>query len=75
MIFKWNGLIIKVRYVATDKYTEGQIISQSRAAGSPVARGTTLTVDVAKKTTEKPPVEETPSEGTGTESTPTESAE
>ncbi|MBQ3511093.1 MAG: Stk1 family PASTA domain-containing Ser/Thr kinase [Bacilli bacterium] len=69
------GLIIKVRYVETDKYTEGKIISQSRAAGSPVARGTTLTVDVAKKPTEKPPVEETPSEGTGTEGTPTESTE
>ena len=57
------GIIIKVKYVETDKYTEGKIISQSRAAGSPVARGTTLTVEVAKKPEEKKP--ETSEEGTG----------
>ena len=63
------GIIIKVKYVETDKYTEGKIISQSRAAGSPVARGTTLTVEVAKKPEEKKPeeekTEEKPSENTG----------
>ena len=58
------GVIIKVKYVETDKYTEGKIVSQSRAAGSPVARGTTLTVEVAKKPTEKKPEEEKPAENT-----------
>jgi serine/threonine-protein kinase len=63
------GIIIKTKYVETDKYAEGKIISQSRAAGSPVARGTTLTVEIAKKPEPKKPVveEEKPStEDTGT---------
>ena len=56
------GIIIKTKYVETDKYAEGKIISQDRAAGSPVARGTTVTVEVAKKPEpKKPAVEETPS--------------
>ena len=56
------GIIIKTKYVETDKYAEGKIIIQDRAAGSPVARGTTVTVEVAKKPEpKKPAVEETPS--------------
>lgn len=66
---KKYGIIIKVNEVETDKYTEGKIISQSRAAGSPIARGTTLTVEVAKKPTQKPTPPSTDGEessGTGT---------
>ncbi len=66
---KKYGIIIKVNEVETDKYTEGKIISQSRAAGSPIARGTTLTVEVAKKPTQKPTTPSTDGEessGTGT---------
>ena len=67
------GIIIKVKEVETDKYTEGKIISQSRAAGSPVARGTTLTVEVAKKPTVKAPEPE--EDNSGDDSGATESAE
>lgn len=66
---KKYGIIIKVNEVETDKYTEGKIISQSRAAGSPIARGTTLTVEVSKKPTQKPTTPSTDGEessGTGT---------
>ena len=52
---KKYGIIIKINYIETDKYAEGKIISQSRAVGSPIASGTTLTIDVAKKPTEKVP--------------------
>lgn len=52
---KMYGIIIKINEVETDKYEEGKVISQSRAAGSPIARGTTLTIDVAKKPTVKKP--------------------
>ena len=52
---KKYGIIIKINYIETDKYVEGKIISQSRAVGSPIASGTTLTIDVAKKPTEKVP--------------------
>ena len=47
------GVVISVEEVETDKYEPGKIISQSRAAGSPISRGTTLTVEVAKKPTVK----------------------
>lgn len=46
---KKYGLIIDVTEVETTKYDEGKIISQNRAAGSPVVRGATLEVEVAKK--------------------------
>ena len=65
------GIIIKVTYVETDKFAEGKIISQSRAAGSPVARGTTLAVEVAKKPTAKPSISDdnnTESEDAGVDS-------
>mgnify|MGYP003304460861 CR=1 FL=1 len=52
---KKYGLIIKVVEVETDKYEAGKIISQSRAVGSPIARGTTVTVEVAKKPAVKKP--------------------
>ena len=71
------GLIIEVKEVETDKYSEGKIVTQSRAAGSPIARGTTLTVEVAVKPKEKVPTpstgdkekEDTQEEESATEST------
>ena len=55
---KKYGLIIKITEVETSKYEAGKIISQSRAAGSPIARGTTVEIEVAVTPTEK----ETPTE-------------
>ena len=66
------GLTISVNYQETDAYAEGKIISQSRYPGSPIVKGQTLTVTVAKKPTAKPkptPTPETetkPDTGTGT---------
>ena len=56
------GLIIEIEYVPTDKYEEGKIISQSRAAGSPIVKGATLTVEVAKKPTVTTPAAGAPTE-------------
>ena len=50
---KYN-LTIDISYQETSAYEEGKIISQSRAVGSPIVKGTTLKVVVAKKPTEKP---------------------
>lgn len=63
---KYN-LTISTSYQETTQYEEGKIISQSRAAGSPIVKGTTLKVVVAKKPTSKPTTSPTPS------STPTSS--
>lgn len=49
---KYN-LTINTTYQETTQYEEGKIISQSRAAGSPIVKGTTLKVVVAKTPTEK----------------------
>ena len=43
------GLVISVKEQETDAYAEGKVIEQSRAAGSPVVKGQTLTVTVAVK--------------------------
>ena len=57
------GITLKVVEQETTQYPEGKIIGQSRAAGSPITKGTNLTITVAKKPTVKEPeVEETPSE-------------
>lgn len=48
------GLTISTAYQETTAYDEGKIISQSRAAGSPIVKGTTLKVVVAKKPTASP---------------------
>ena len=48
------GLTISTSYQETTAYDEGKIISQSRAAGSPIVKGTTLKVVVAKKPTASP---------------------
>ena len=42
------GLIIKVEYQDTTAYEEGKIIDQSRAAGSPIVKGQTLTITIAR---------------------------
>ena len=47
------GLTISTSYQETTAYQEGKVISQSRAAGSPIVKGTTLKVVIAKKPTEK----------------------
>ena len=43
------GLTISVEYQETTAYEEGKIIDQSRAAGSPIVKGQTLTVTIAQK--------------------------
>ena len=58
------GLIINTTYRETTQYEEGKIISQSRAAGSPIVKGTTLKVEVAKKPTEKKTEDQTPASPT-----------
>ena len=67
------GITLKVVEQETTQYPEGKIIGQSRAAGSPITKGTNLTITVAKKPTVKEPeVEETPSEGSEESSATTE---
>lgn len=46
-------LTLKTTYVETNQYTPGKVISQSRIAGSEIIEGTTLTIEVAAKPTEK----------------------
>ncbi|MDO4996017.1 MAG: Stk1 family PASTA domain-containing Ser/Thr kinase [Bacilli bacterium] len=64
------GLTISVVYEETEAYAEGKVISQSRAAGSPIVKGQTLKVTIAKKPTVKPkPTTPTvPEESTTTDS-------
>ena len=47
------GLTIQVKYQETTGYEEGKIIDQSRAAGSPIVKGQTLTVTIAQKPKEQ----------------------
>lgn len=56
------GLTISVEYQETTAYEEGKIIDQSRAAGSPIVKGQTLTVTIAQKPKEQTPPS-TPSTG------------
>ena len=66
------GLTISVEYQETTAYEEGKIIDQSRAAGSPIVKGQTLTVTVAKKPKEqKPSTPSTPDTGGEEEEDPT----
>lgn len=48
------GLTIQIKYQETTGYEEGKIIDQSRAAGSPIVKGQTLTVTIAQKPKEQP---------------------
>lgn len=75
---KYN-LELKVNYVETEQYAEGKVISQSRVAGTEIVKETTLTIEVAKKPTEKkeqtkPTTEDTKTkeDETTTENTDTE---
>ena len=47
------NLSVSVTYQETTEYEEGRIISQSRPAGGPIYKGTSLRVEVAKKPEEK----------------------
>ena len=66
------GLTISTTYQETTAYDEGKIISQSRAAGSPIVKGTTLKVVVAKKPVEKPTPSPSPSQSPSSSTTKTE---
>lgn len=57
------GITLETKTQEAAGYEEGKVISQSRSAGSPIVKGTSLTVVIAKKPTEKPttPSEEKPS--------------
>lgn len=67
------GLTINTTYQETTQYEEGKIISQSRAAGSPIVKGTTLKVVVAKKVTEKEETTKTDKEKEETTTTSSDS--
>lgn len=66
------GLTISTTYQETTQYDEGKIISQSRAAGSPIVKGTTLKVTVAKKPTSTETEKEETKEETTDKNTTTE---
>ena len=66
------GLTISTTYQETTAYDEGKIISQSRAAGSPIVKGTTLKVVVAKKPVEKPIPSPSPSQSPSSSTTKTD---
>ncbi len=48
------GITLQTKTTETSAYEEGKVVSQSRAAGSPIVKGTSLIVTIAKKPTEKP---------------------
>ena len=48
------GLTVEFKYKEKDGYTNGAIISQSRASGTTVASGVTITITVAKSNTDTP---------------------
>ena len=60
---KYN-LTISTKYEQTSAYAEGKVISQSRAPGSPIVKGTNLEVTVAKKpvVVEKPEEDKSPTD-------------
>ena len=51
---KKYDLNVEFKYKEKDGYQNGAIISQSRASGTPVASGVTITITVAKSSTETP---------------------
>ena len=57
------GIKLTVKEQETTQYEEGKVIGQSRAAGSPIAKGSTLTITIAKKPTVKEPETEEETEG------------
>ena len=65
---KYELILGEVKYEQTEMVAPGTILKQSRTAGSPIIRGTTLIVTVAEKPKEqpKPPTPTpTPSEDEG----------
>lgn len=48
------GITLQTKTQEAEGVEEGKVISQSRSAGSPIVKGTSLTVVIAKKPTEKP---------------------
>ena len=58
------GLTVSVKEQETTAYEEGKVIDQNRAAGSPIVKGQTITVTIAKKPKEEPkPSEPAPDDG------------
>ena len=55
--------------VETTKKDPGKVLTQSRAPGSPIVKGSTLRVEIAKAPTEKPKEESKDDEKPSTEST------
>ncbi len=53
------GITLQTNFQETSSYEEGKVISQSRSAGSPIVKGTTLSVTIAKKQVVKPTVPST----------------
>ena len=51
-------LTLSTKYEETKAYAVGKVISQSRAPGSPIVKGTNLEVTIAKAPVEKTPVKE-----------------
>ena len=51
-------LKVTFKYAVKDGYTEGEIISQTRAAESPIVKGVNITITVATVKQEEPEVEE-----------------
>lgn len=71
------GITLETKEEQTNAYEENKVISQSRSAGSPIVKGTKLTVTIAKKPKEVPQTppsttekDEKPSAGTNTPTTP-----
>lgn len=52
---KQYGITLKINYEETLQYTEGMIISQSRTPSSPIVKGATLKITVAKQPEENVP--------------------
>lgn len=67
------GLTINVLYEDTTAYEEGKVISQSRSAGSPIVKGQTFTVTIARKPKETttPTTPNTDKEESGSENNTT----
>lgn len=61
------GITLQTNFQETNSYEEGKVISQSRSFGSPIVKGTTLTVTIAKKQTEKPSTPSTDKDNSNTE--------
>ena len=67
---KYN-LNLNIAYQKTNAYQEGKVVDQSRAPGSPLTKGTNITVTIAQKADEQPK-EETKKENTTPVETPEE---